>query len=783
MRIRVLSTIVLGCLALSAHLARLAADQAPPAPPADSAAGRNTYEQTRALTLGGSAADVSNLVLKRDRVSMTFTGTFYFAAPAGGRVTGAVFVGQGTMRADVPNSQFERDNVKRLLAAEAVESDFKTAVLRWSDDTFDLIASGRRDAATVPSQATDLAASFETRFVTETGANIGARVALSVLNQETPGVFLAQFDGGRRNRFTYLLDHQGRIPVGHFNLNGGEKGVIFQHQSAFYFNELWMAFYAEGDYAKGAVEYSDQHDLVDVTHYAINMDLRDLTRTIGLRASIEMEVRGRDVRAVPFKIGESLSASGRSRLINQLRVKRARMGDTELAWAQADWEGGFTVFLPGAVETGQKVRIDVDLDGNFMQNVPIYPECFYPRDNVTWLPRHGYLDRATFDVTFRHRKRDRVASGGTRVSEGPDPEDRDAVVTRYQLTQPVALAVFAVGPFERKTQQVTWEAGGQPVPIEFSSVPNRVTAIKHEFILAELDNAVRYFAALFGPYPYSTFGAAFHPYGFGQGFASLLMIPPTDQENKYTHAFIAHETAHQWWGNIVSWRSYRDQWLTDLIRELRESLRNPPRTATGVGSGRLNDIGPVIQGSRLNTTKTLGAYQALVYNKGALILRMLHFLFSHPSTHDDSAFNAMMQDFVGQFRNRAARTEDFWAVASRHFPRTPIAQKFGMQNLDWFFRQWVYGTGLPSYQLEYEVVTREGGMFVTGVVKQDGVGADWVMVLPLVMSFDGGQEANTTVSVTGPSTPFTLKVPIKPRKVELDPHSWIISERTTSRSK
>jgi aminopeptidase N len=122
-------------------------------------------------------------------------------------------------------------------------------------------------------------------------------------------------------------------------------------------------------------------------------------------------------------------------------------------------------------------------------------------------------------------------------------------------------------------------------------------------------------------------------------------------------------------------------------------------------------------------------------------------------------------------------------VASKHFPKTAAAQKFGLRDLNWFFRQWVYGTGLPTYSLEYEVVTKPDGMFVNGIVKQDGVPADWQMVLPLVMSFDGGQEARTTVGAVGASTPFTLKVPMKPRKVELDPYSWILSERTTSRSK
>ena len=47
----------------------------------------------------------------------------------------------------------------------------------------------------------------------------------------------------------------------------------------------------------------------------------------------------------------------------------------------------------------------------------------------------------------------------------------------------------------------------------------------------------------------------------------MMMLPPADVEDKHAHAFIAHETGHQWWGNIVAWRSYRDQWLSEGFAE------------------------------------------------------------------------------------------------------------------------------------------------------------------------------------------------------------------------
>jgi hypothetical protein len=387
------------------------------------------------------------------------------------------------------------------------------------------------------------------------------------------------------------------------------------------------------------------------------------------------------------------------------------------------------------------------------------------------------------------------------------------MITRYVMSQPVALAVFALGPFQRHAETIKWDTGQPPIPVEFNSVPFRVLRnfagpkeLREQFVLAELSNAARYFAAMFGAYPYDSFGAAFHPFAFGQGFPSLLMIPPTTFAEKGTYSFVAHETAHQWWGNIVAWRSYRDQWLSEgfaeysgmlytsrrdpkpestatLIRDARESLRNAPRTVLGSGSGRLNDIGPLVLGLRLRTSKTLDGYQALVYNKGALVLRMLHFLMSDPATGNDKAFTDMMTAFVERHRNGMASTLDFERVASQHFANTPIARKYGLTDLRWFFAPWTERTELPSYTLEYQLTPQEGGLMLTGTIRQENAVENQFMPLPLVMTFDNNQEARTTIAANGPSATVQLKLPMKPRKVELDPHSWVLSERTTTRGR
>ncbi len=764
--------------------------------------GKSLYNQIKAFNLNGGKA-VASLTLKRDRVEMTFNGTFYFTAPVEGKVTGAVFVGQGTLKSEVPVNKFEKDNVKRLLAAETVESDFKTAVLRFSDDTFDIIGKNRQDGA-ADAAAQKLALETDARIMKETGANLASRLALSIINRENPGFFFATFDGGRRERFSYVLDYQNRIPTNYFRVNGGEKGMIFAYRQSIWNNETWLAFYSLEDYQKGYVTYSDMNDLVDISNYKMELDLRAPKSRLGLKTKIAMMARLDNVSAIPFTIGEGLGEYDDQRLKKQMRLKAVRLGAENLDFVQEDWESALTVFLPKAVAAKENIELEFEMEGDFIQQPEgIQDESHYPRSNTSWYPHHGYLDRATYEMSFRHSKNLKIATVGTRQSEEISPEDKDVMITRYQMNYPVSFVTFALARFIRKSETIKWDSGETPTPLEYSSVT--FIPIKEDFILAELNNSVRYFHALFGKYPYGNYGAAFHPFGFGQGFPSMVMIPGTDRANKYTYAFIAHETAHQWWGNIVAWRSYRDQWLSEgfaeysgilytafrkdykasinLIDELRDSLQRPPETRTGIGKGKLFEVGPIILGHRLNTSKTYGAYSTLIYNKGALVLRMLHFLFTDPQTGNGDAFFAMMKDFVERHRNGVASTEDFITVANEHFVKTPLAQRYGLKDLNWFFRQWVYETDLPSYSLEYSLQDQpDGSCVVKGTVTQENAPPHWAMILPVGFNLGDDRVARTTVAAVGPKTDFSLKLSRRPQKVELDSQKWILSEKTTEKA-
>ena len=264
------------------------------------------YQALKRFQLTGGAAVAENLTLKRDRAEMTFNGTFYFEPPLAGGVRGAVFLGNGRFRAEVPPSGFERENVQRLLKADVVESDFRTAVLRFTDDTFDLIGKNLSAAGGAAAEAQDLAKEFEPRLLKETGANVSARLAVSILNQESPGFFLAQFDKGKRGRFTLVLDYQSRLLVATFGINAGEKGLIFAHRGVLSGNDIWMAFYSLEDYQRGRVQYSDTFDLVAIPHFAMQIDVRDPTKVLKVEVRMDIESAVGALRVVPLVINESL---------------------------------------------------------------------------------------------------------------------------------------------------------------------------------------------------------------------------------------------------------------------------------------------------------------------------------------------------------------------------------------------------------------------------------------------------------------------------------------------
>jgi aminopeptidase N len=280
----------------------------------------------------------------------------------------------------------------------------------------------------------------------------------------------------------------------------------------------------------------------------------------------------------------------------------------------------------------------------------------------------------------------------------------------------------------------------------------------------EMSNTVRLFSSYFGPFPYKSLSVASIPlsYGHGQGWPGLIylwsgsFLDATQRHEiglkdgpELTDFFRAHESSHQWWGQRVGWKSYHDQWLSEgfadfsgilyvqyrqnmkeaLVqwRKEKENIRRKDIHGHARGS-----LGPIWMGLRIRSSESDGgAYQDLIYSKGAYVLHMLQMqLWDGRSADPEHNFKDMMQDYCKTFDGKAASTEDFKAIVEKHMSRSMDVD--GNHKMDWFFNQYVYGVGEPQYNfhstLEY---TADGKTHLKIELTRTGVPDNWKDVIPL----------------------------------------------------
>jgi aminopeptidase N len=186
-----------------------------------------------------------------------------------------------------------------------------------------------------------------------------------------------------------------------------------------------------------------------------------------------------------------------------------------------------------------------------------------------------------------------------------------------------------------------------------------------------------------------------------------------------------------------------------------------------------NDAGPIWMGLRLISPRTENGYQNVTYPKGAYILEMLRSIMYSPED-GDKAFIVMMHEFVDTHRGKLASTESFKEVVDKHVSK--IMDLNGNHRLDWFFREWVYGTQVPKYSFDYQLSPADGGKTKLHMtITQSEVDSNFAMLVPVFADFGKGWTRIGQVAVGG-TTPRTVEtiLPTAPKKVGLNVYKEIL---------
>jgi hypothetical protein len=461
----------------------------------------------------------------------------------------------------------------------------------------------------------------------------------------------------------------------------------------------------------------------------------------------------------------------------------------------------------------------------------------------TWYPNRG-MAMANFDLTF-HYPPDwtLVATGKPAPRSAPtSPRIDGEQVERWLSERPIPVAGFDLGKYVRGTAQagnVTVETyatigverdfAKAPLPPQIDPTPPKrlqpppsailplaPSPARNATAVAEVTaRAIRYYAERFGPFPYSQLVLTQLPGRESQGWPGLIFLSSyaflTPEERGELHvsparALIdqqvpAHEAAHQWWGDLVTWATYRDQWFSEGLanycslmmlqeknptgfREIMEKYRQDLADEDRNGNFP-KDAGPVTLGSRLLSSHFPEGYEAISYGRGTWLFHMLRSMLQDAAAESgskDPSRKAVEEPFVRSLRKLRERyegktisTRELLAVFEEDLP--PSLRYEGKASLDWFLDGWVNGTSLPRLELQgVKFVAKPNATVVTGVIRQKDAPEDLVTSVPIYAVVSGRTPVLLgRVFADGAESAFRLSAPVGTHKLLLDPNSTLLT--------
>jgi aminopeptidase N len=176
----------------------------------------------------------------------------------------------------------------------------------------------------------------------------------------------------------------------------------------------------------------------------------------------------------------------------------------------------------------------------------------------------------------------------------------------------------------------------------------------------------------------------------------------------------------------------------------------------------------MLLGQRLSNSLNPQGYDNIVYKKACWVIHMLRGLMTDPATGSDERFFRMLREFLNAYRGQYPSTQDFIRHAEKYMTRELDLEK--NHRLDWFFAEWVSGTGIPTYRLNANTRSLAPRKFVVeGTIEQSGVPPDFEMLVPVTATYAKDRKVPLgRVVVTANGGRFRFTTSRKPVRVGID---------------
>ena len=521
----------------------------------------------------------------------------------------------------------------------------------------------------------------------------------SVIPQEEEAVF--EFEGAKIGKFTYI-----------FSPFTEEEITLFQWEKQRFVN-IYSPQVKEGE-KRFFISFGEKFD---VQKYTMDIDFDPDDKYISGKAEIDLESKTGQLDKVKLKLNPSLEI---------LRITDDN--NNELFFTKDRLRKNLYVYFLNPLLRNQSTRITIYYRGTILPArivedaiaagqvddlflyIPPRSETYLYSLAAQWYPVPPEGDYFTARIKIIIPPEFSVISNGILVEE-PKLQQLDRVeefekvgrkVSVFESLKPIKYMSFIVGKWQEKRSEK------EPLNLRYFRTLD-VILPRLDFF-EEAKSILQFYESKFGPYPFESLSVLHRIWQESGGhspasFIVLNQLPRIegirlDRVNspvnftRWSEYYLAHEIAHQWWGQGVTWDRHHDHWISEGLAQFSTILYLKEKHGESAYSNILKKMsgwtekkakwGPIIFGSRISHFDFY-AFQSIVYNKSSLALNMLKDLLG------DEVFFRGVKEFFDQNKYKAARTNDFVATLS----------KISQQDLKPFFRAWFRSYTLPEVKVSH----------------------------------------------------------------------------------
>ncbi len=648
------------------------------------------------------------------------------ATPVNGQVVELYFQGEATVRYS-PVDPIEADQMELFTGAPILAERITSAIFVICNDSKMRSLLNHPAGKSIDEESREQAETFFENWLTGPERQIlGVDDALLLDAMDEPrysSYFAGRLRGDDHNNLLVAMDpsEEEQVFIGHFTKyetkerrrrkiqraihkqqsRGRLLGVTLEDLGIF---DIWVKT-ARTDLHGNTVEGGSPWE---PTAYALDILVEDDGVTIQGTARIDLRPTGLGKKAVHLTMDPDLT------------VEEVRDGDGKLLFHVRS-KNNLLVLLSDDLENRFSATIKIKYRGVAL--IKIRNKVFVLRNTLGWYPSAPNLSRGTYDLTFHYPGRLNLLASGRLIEKGSKKKIR----WQHRVLETPALgASFEIGDYQIERLVVNNRIA---VTVAFDRIADSGVREHRKEVLDTIRDTLEFYSAVFGPYPRTDLTVVTVPRNYAQSLPGFITLPDLMMMNlrrfwwmfEDRRMLVAHEMAHQWWGNLVGWRTYHDTWISEAMAdysatqwaenrlpkgEPRKSVTQNWTTELGafLPNGRtVESLGPITLGTRLNSSLSSSAYESIIYKKGAVVLNMLG------NEYGDGVFLEVLAKVAIAGSGKLLSTDDFIG----------LVEEASGSDLEWFADQYIKNTGMTTVYYSYSFEeTPEGKWDVQGTVIQ-----------------------------------------------------------------